>query len=293
MNRSRNLWFCGALTLGIVASVAWPCGAPPPMHPPPPPPDPPIVCCVMIDWFPDPNDPDFECVIIRYFRQDGRPLYNSNPMPLLPTQKCMCAVPPLSNAAIFQGAVVTGFSFGSLDPPWQGLPPDVPGYGPFQVDDDPSLIAQTSQFFQAYNSQTAGTTTAPDSGPFQLFSFSGPGTIPPGAVFDIYQKIRVPRGFDPRKFCIPGQMWMIGLFLVDNGIVFAEPIQPGLPPVNSMQFFFNPGNSAFYKFKWYPLIVPPPCPPLPPFCSGDADGNGIRNFSDIITVLANFGDVCP
>jgi hypothetical protein len=30
-----------------------------------------------------------------------------------------------------------------------------------------------------------------------------------------------------------------------------------------------------------------------PFCSGDADGNGTVNFTDITNVLANFGTVCP
>lgn len=30
-----------------------------------------------------------------------------------------------------------------------------------------------------------------------------------------------------------------------------------------------------------------------PFCSGDADGNGAVNFTDITNVLANFGNVCP
>jgi hypothetical protein len=37
------------------------------------------------------------------------------------------------------------------------------------------------------------------------------------------------------------------------------------------------------------ISVPPPAP----VCSGDADGNRAVNFSDITTVLANFGIACP
>lgn len=32
---------------------------------------------------------------------------------------------------------------------------------------------------------------------------------------------------------------------------------------------------------------------IPAFCAGDADGNGIVNFADITSVLANWLGMCP
>lgn len=277
------------LAVGSLAAAALACGTPPPNDPPPPPPDPPIVCCVVIDKQPDPSDPGFECWIVRYFRQDGRPLYVSNPMPLPPTQRCVCAVPPLPPEAVAAGASVMGLSFGG-QPPWRGLPPNQPGYGPFQpVPLGAPIYGQASEFFNAYRLAAGPTVTPPPGGFAQLWSFGGPGQILPGLVFDIYQKLRVPSGFPPSLLCVPGQMWMIGLFLQDGTTLFAEPISTGLAPIPLPQFQQNPGNSAFYKFKWYPDIVPPVCPP----CPGDTDSDFDVDFGDLNIVLSFFGVICP
>lgn len=276
-----------ACALTVTVSSVLACGAP--TQPPPPPPAPPIVCCVVVDWFTRPNEPDCEFLLVRYFRQDGLPLYQSNPMPLLPTQQCLCSLPPLPTSAIGAGVQVMGFSFGRPDNlPWVGLPDNVPGYGPFQQVGSPSILNQVQQFNAIY-AKAAGD-LIPASGPPQVFGFAGPGTIPPGQVWDIFQVIKIPRGFDPRLLCpFSGAMGAVGLFLGDGGQVLAEPVAPGLAPIPLAQFAQNPGASAFYKFKWYPLIVPPPCPP----CPGDINGDGRRDFADLNILLSFFNIPCP
>lgn len=284
---SRTL-AAGVLSFGTLTAATFACGTPPPQTPPPPPPDPPIVCCIVIDWFQDPTNPNFECLIVRYFRQDGQPLFQSNPMPLLPNQACACAVPPLPSIALAAGAVPAGLSFGAR-PIWRGLPPNVPGYNNFQHITNPDIQAQVDSFFDVFAAAAGPTVTPPDTGLSQPFGFSGPGNIPPNQVFDIYQKIRVPRGFDPRVLCIPGQMWMLGLFLIQDGQVLVEPTAPGLPPLPLPQFQQQPGRGAFYKFKWYPFILPPFCPR----CPGDTNDDFIVNFADLNNVLSAFGTACP
>ncbi len=290
--RSVHAWLLNsALVFGAAVSAVLACGAPPPQHPPPPPPDPPLVCCIVIAKQPDPADPAFERWIVRYFRQDGQPLYQSNPMPLPATQACICAVPPLPPQAIAAGATITGLRFGA-GPPWRGLPPNVPGYRPFSPisqAQQPGLYSQAGQFFQVYAAAAGPTVSPPEGGFAQLWGFTGPGEIPPNQLFDIYQELRVPAGFPPSLLCVPGQMWMIGLFLQNGNQLLAEPVQPGLPPIAIAQFGQNPGQSAFYKFKWYPDIVPPVCPP----CPGDTNGDFVVNFSDLNSVLSFFGLQCP
>lgn len=281
----------GTLIFGASLSAVLACGAPPPQHPPPPPPDPPIVCCIVIAKQPDPDDPLFERWIVRYFRQDGQPLYQSNPMPLPANQSCICAVPALPPQAIGGGASIVALRFGAR-PPWRGLPPNVPGYLPFSPispASQPGLYSQAQQFFQAYTNAAGPTVTPPEGGFAQLWGFSGPGQILPEQFFDIYQELRVPQGFSPSLLCVPGQMWMISLFLQSGTQLLAEPLAPGLPPISLASFVVNPGQSAFYKFKWYPDIVPPVCPP----CPGDTNGDLTVNFLDLNFVLSFFGQQCP
>ncbi len=302
MRWSMSRWIgVSCLASLIAAAIVWACGAPPPSTPPPPPPDPPIVCCVVIDRFPDPDNPGREILIVRYFRQDGRPLYQSNPMPLLPSQQCLCVVPNLPTSAILAGVAMTGLSFG--DPtniPWQGLPPNIPGYGPFVRNTSLTLISQANQFFNGYAAVTGGTVTPPPNpDPNTLWTFAGPGNIPPNSFFDVFVELNAPFGFDPTILCIPGQMWMIGLFLVNGTQVLSEPIQPGLPPIAIGPFLGNPGSSAFYKFKWYPSIVPPPCPPVGGGCVSDVDDgsgtgtpDGATDIADLLYFLFRFDLGC-
>ncbi len=279
-----------ACALSLTASSVFACGTPP--EPPPPPPDPPIVCCVIVDWFVRPDMPDCEYLLVRYFRQDGLPLYQSNPMPLFPNQQCLCSLPAFPSN-VPPNVQVVGFSFGNPDIlPWQGLPENAPGYGPFEPIHDPNIVSQIRQFNGAYNA--AAGDTIPGTAPPQVFGFGGPGQIPPGVVFDVFQLIKIPVGFDPRNLCpFPGAMAPIGLFLGQDGQVFAEPLFPGQPPIPFPQFQQNPGASAFYKFKWYPLIVPPPCPPLGPSCPGDINGDGLRDFTDLNILLGVYNVPCP
>lgn len=288
-----------ALTLlsgSAMTAIIWACGTPPPQNPPPPPPAPPVVCCVVVAWKPDPTNPLRECLIVRYFRQDGLPLFVSNPMPLTPNQQCLCTVPNLPSDVLAAGVVATELTFGG-SPPCDGIPPNVPGYGPFVNNNVPTLLGQVNQFYIAYaNASGPGTVMPPKNPqPHSLWTFSGPGTIPPGQTFDVYQKISIPRGFDPRRLCTPGQMWMIGLFLVQDGQVLAEPIAPGLAPIPIGQFQTNPGQSAFYKFKWYPLIVPPPCPEITT-CYPNCDASTtppVLNALDFACFLARYRAGCP
>jgi hypothetical protein len=278
-----------ALSMSTASVLA--CGAPPPQQPPPPPPVPPIVCCVVVDWFLLPNDPDCEYLLLRYFRQDGIPLYQSNPMMLFPNQQCLCSLPPFPPTP--PGVQVLGFSFG--DPnilPWQGLPMNQPGYGPFQQVANTSIISQVSNFNQVYANAAGDLVELP--GPPQVFGFGGPGQIFPNVVFDIFQLVKIPRGMDPRVLCpFAGAMGSLSLYLSQDGQVLVEPIMPGLPPIPFNQFIQNPGNSAFYKFKWYPLIIPPPCPPVGNTCPGDIDGDGDRDFADLNIMLSFYNIPCP
>lgn len=287
MSRAKLLFTVFLLSALVAAAIVWACGAPPPQTPPPPPPQPPIVCCLIIKRYPHPNDPNRQRAVVRYFRQDGRPLYQSNPMPLLPTQKCLCSLPNLPSSAIAAGVFVTQVTFGSWagDAPCDGPPGNIPGYGPFHAEDDPGINSQVQQFTSVY-AAAAGDLTPP-ANPRQnaLFSFSGPGTIPPNSFFDVFAELDMPLEFDPRTLATAGQMWSISLYLVQGNQVFAEPIQPGLAPIPFPQFQANPGQSAFYKFKYYPVIVPRPCRKGPPPCIADVDdGSGTGNPDGGITI---------
>lgn len=282
-----------ALAMGCSTAAVLACGTPP--EPPPPPPDPPIVCCFVIDWWIDPADPGFEYLTVRYVRDDGLPLFQSNPMPLPPTQQCACALPPLPQSAAAAGVQVVGLSFGDILPSWQGLPPDVPGYGPFEpIDPTDNTQFQVDSFFDIY--YQLGGIPIPPAGErlSSVFQFGGPGDIPPGQVFDVYQLLRIPAGFDPNQLCLPQQLGGLGLFLVDNGQVFVEPPAPGAPPLNLAQFAANGGNAAFYKFRWYPLHVPPPCPIIigPNPCPWDFNGDGNVGAADLAQLLGAWG-FCP
>lgn len=291
MNRIFRMISVGAALLTTAAASVLACGTP--TQPPPPPPAPPIVCCQVIRWIDDPAT-GTECLIVRYFRKDGLPLFQSNPMPLLPTQQCLCAVPPLPQAAINAGAVVEQLTFGTPRPDCRPMPDDVVGYGPFTpIPPTSSQSQQVDSFFDIFFAVAGDPEMVPpDTGLQQSWVFSGPGQILPGQVFDIYKKIRVPAGFNPQLLCVPCQRWIIGLFLVDGGQVFVEPAQPG-PAIPVGVFAGNPGNSSFYKFAWYPLIVPGPCPLGPTNCPGDANGDNVVDLQDLNLVLFNFGLVCP
>lgn len=273
------------LALCSAAGAAFGCGTPP--TEPPPPPAPPIVYCVPVTWMEDPNDPASDMVILWYYRIDGLPLYQSNPMPLFPTQACACGLSPLP---LIPGVQDLGLSFGGAYDPCAGLPDNVPGYGPFVPLGGAGIPPQIDSFFDVFYNVA---NIPPSPQPASSFAFGGPGTIPPGVVWDVYRKIRVPRGFHPRNLCPPGALSAIGLFLVENGQVFAEPPAQGLPPIPFPVFAQNPGASAFYKVCWAPFCQRIPCRPAVPPCPGDANGDGLINFADITNVLANFNMPCP
>lgn len=285
----------GAVFASLTAtSLALACGTPPPMNPPPPPPDPPIVCCQVIDRVPCPDDPcNFEYWLVCYGRIDGIPLFQSNAMPLLPNQKCLCAIPPLPQIAIDGGASVVGLWFTNpQNIPWDPtLIPDEPGYGPFEpLPNSEKEQFQVDSFFDIYY-QAAGVVNPP-IGPFgnraSVFSFQGPGQIPDGVVFNIYQCLRVPRGFPADLLCPPLQEGVLGLFLGQDGAVGLEPSAPGLPPIPLAGW--APGDGAMYKFRWYPIAVPPSCPPVHP---GDLNGDLAVNSSDLGILIGNFGTFHP
>ena len=289
MKFSAKLSLTAALSSLIAASAVLACGTPPPQAPPPPPPDPPIVCCQVIARWPCPIDPcNFEYWIVCYGRIDGLPLFVSNPMLLFPNQQCICAFPALSQAAVLQGAKVVAFNF--TDPqkiPWDPTQiPDEPGYGPFQPVDDPIILAQIDEFVGRYT-EASGIPVSPTS----AFGFGpGPdgGEILPGIVFNCYVTIRVPRGFGKDKLCPPLFEGSIGLYLVEDGQVFLEPVAPGLPPIPP--FAFVPGDGAMYKFRWYPVAVPPSCPP--PFLA-DNNGDGVIDTADLGILIGAFGSTHP
>jgi hypothetical protein len=285
---SSILW-----SVGMVGS-ALACGTPP--IEPPPPPAPPVVCCRVVSWFLDPTDLTRQCVVVCYFREDGLPLYQSNPMPLAGSQACACGLSPLPNIpGVSEGGVSFGPA-GGADPDCAPLPANVNGYGPFGNDPCSPAAQQVDSFFDVFYT-AAGIPRDPTSPrSSSTFSFSGPGIIPPGVTWRVYRKICFPRNVPVSQVvCPPGSLSAIGLFLVSDGQVFAEPSGPGLPPVPFQQFIKSPGQSAFYKVKCLPLTLTAPCDPCvaPPFCSGDANGDATVNFTDISTVLANFGAACP
>jgi len=288
--------FCIGAALAALtgASVALSCGTPPPMNPPPPPPDPPIVCCSVIDRVPCPDDPcNFEYWIVCYGRIDGLPLFVSNPMPLLQSQQCICAIPPLPGPAVSAGASVVGLWFTNpLNIPWDPtLIPNEPGYGPFeQLSPSSKEGFQVDTFFDIYYS--AAGVSKPPIGPqgnlSSVFAFGGPGTIPPDVVFNVYQCLRVPRGFSPDLLCPPLQEGVIGLFLGESGTVGLEPSAPGLPPIPLPAW--TPGDGAMYKFRWYPMMVPPSCPPPLP---SDINGDNVIDTADLGILIGSFGTTHP
>lgn len=275
---------------GAVASVMA-CGTS--TEPPPPPPQPPIVCCQVTAWWIDPLDPARQYIIIRYFRTDGLPLFQSNPMPVGANQLCACTLGKLPS---IPGVEDAGLSFGMPQPnPCAPLEQDVPGYGPWgRAERCQPSSQQIDSFFDVFASVAGIPNTTGNS--TSTFAFGGPGNIPPGQSFDVYRKVCFPRNVDISQVaCPPGSLTAIGLFLVDNGTAFVEPVSPGQPPIPFSVFQQNPGNSSFYKVICCPPLVTEPCNPClaPAPCPGDADGNGIVNFSDITSVLANFGFQCP
>jgi len=289
LSRVQKIVISG-LALACCAAGALACGVP--TTPPPPPPAPPIVCCKIVAWHRDPICPGRQVLILCYFREDGLPLYQSNPMPLASGQQCACGLSPLP---AFPGVADDGLSFGSAANPDQDcmtFPPNVPGYGHFTPECNPQTNQQVDSFFDVF---TRIAEIPPLTGPCprlsSVFSFSGPGQIPPGQTFRVYRKVVIPAGFNPAALCPPGGLSAVGLFLVDNGQVLAEPPALGLPPVGLSQFFQNPGASAFYKVKCLPLTIPAPCPL--PGCRGDSNGDGIVNFADITSVLSNWALQCP
>jgi hypothetical protein len=261
-------------------------------EPPPPPPQPPIVCCQVVAWWIDPLDPTRQYAIIRYYRIDGLPLFQSNPMPLAANQLCACSLGKLPN---IPGVEDAGLSFGVPQPnPCQPFPDSVPGYGPWGRAESCSNPPQQIESFFDIFTQVAG--IPPSSGTQSVaYTFGGPGNIPPGVTFDVYRKICFPRGVDISQVaCPPGSLTAIGLFLVNNGTALVEPVSPGQPPIPFSLFQQNPGASSFYKVLCCPPLVTAPCDPCfaPAPCPGDANGDNVVNFSDITTVLANFGFVC-
>lgn len=286
MNRRTRSLAQSALSIACLTGMALACGTPP--VPPPPPPAPPIVCCRIAAWFIDPICKK-QVLILCYFRQDGLPLYQSNPMPLLATQQCACGLSALPH---LPGVMEGGISFGLPGNPLQSclpMAPDQPGYGPFTPPCDNQLTPQINSFFDVFYSAANIPPTSTGCNLSSVFQFGGPGTIPPGIPFVVYRKVIVPRGFNPATLCTGESA--IGLFLVNNGTAFAEPPQQGLPPVSFAAFAGNPGASAFYKVKCLPLDLPGPCPL--PTCPGDANGDGSVNFADITSVFSHWLVPCP
>lgn len=294
MRISMKAYASAALAALTGASAALSCGTPPPTSPPPPPPDPPIVCCQVIDRVPCPDDPcNFEYWIVCYGRIDGLPLFESNPMPLFANQACACAVPPLPPGAAAAGASVVGLWFTNpLNLPWDPTQiPDEPGFGPFEpVGPKDNIRFQIDSFFDIYY-QAAGVPNPPvgaDGNLSSVFTFSGPGQIQPNVTFNIYQCLRVPRGFPADLLCPPLQEGTLGLFLAENGVVGLEPSAPGLPPIPLPAWV--PGDGAMYKFRWYPVSVPPSCPPVHP---GDLNNDLVVDTADLGSLIANFGTTHP
>lgn len=295
MKSLRSFFACSVLAATGLASAVLACGTPP--GPPPPPPAPPVVCCRIVAWYQDPVCIGRQTIILCYYREDGLPLFVSNPMPLPASQQCGCAVSKLPN---FPGVEDGGIAFGPVGDPAARcitFPQDVPGYGPFTTLCSPQTTQQIDSFFDIFT-KAAGiprdtSTNCPQQS--NVFSFSGPGQIPAGVGFGLYRKVIIPAGFNPNLLCGFG-LSAVGLFLIDNGVPFVEPPASGLPPIPFGQFAQNPGASAFYKVKCLPLDLPAPCAfpcvaPTP--CLGDANNDGIVGFGDITTVLNFFGRICP
>lgn len=280
------------MTLVTVVGSALGCGTPP--QPPPPPPAPPVVCCRIVSWFIDPICQDREIFIICYFREDGLPMFVSNPMDVTPGQQCGCglgSLPPIP------GVADGGIAFGPPGQPGDScilFPSNQPGYGPFTPECNPQTANQIDSFFDIF--YNLAKIPAPSTGPCPNVSttqqFRGPGFIPPNVTFGVYRKVVAPRGFDPNNLCGTG-LTAIGLFLVENGQVFIEPEAPGLPPVTFQQFQQRQGRGAMYKVKCLPFDLPGPCPLGAEPCPGDLNNNGVIDFGDIGFLLASFGSPCP
>lgn len=283
----------GALTVITAAATTLACGTP--TTPPPPPPDPPIVFCQIVSRTIDPDDPAFECVIVRYYRCDGEPLFQSNPMPLFASQTCLCAIPPLPADIRAAGAQIAGFSFsGPGEEPFDGprLPPNAAGFGPFEPVDDPEILGQVSEFLGIYAEAAQGTVPFPSEPP-SVFGFSGgPGAeIPQEVLFDVFVKIRIPRDLGIDSLTEPGARGTIGLFLAENGQVVVEPPAIG-PGISLPKFASDPGASAIYKFKALPSVVPLVGAGAANPCPTDFDGNGSTDSADLAVILGNWGP-CP
>lgn len=291
MKSLRSFAASGMLALVAAAGSVLACGTPP--EPPPPPPAPPIVCCQVVSWFIDPANPNRECIIVRYFRQDGLPLFVSNTMPVTGTQQCACGVPSLPP---IPGLMDMGLSFGLNFEPCGQLPTNAPGYNTFGPGSDPFVGQAVESFFDIFNSVAGIPNPNPGTARIStVWSFSGPGFIPPNVRFDVYRKLCFPRGFDPRQLCPPDSLSSLGLFLVDGQQVFIEPGFPGGPAIPVGQWKPNVPVAA-YKVKCLPFpFVEPcnPCPPPPSPCPGDANGDNVVNFADISATLAAFGRICP
>lgn len=303
MKASKNAKrvLCSLLGALCVTGAALACGTPP--TEPPQPPAPPVVCCKIVSWYIDPICPGREVVIICYWREDGLPLFLSNPMPLPASQQCACGLGALPQ---LPGVMDAGIAFGPAGGPPAApcipFPPDVPGYGPFTPVCNPQVNAQVDSFFDIWYelAQIPRDPTAPCPRLSSVFQFRGSPNhqIPPGQAFGLYRKVVIPSGFDPNQLCGFG-LTTIGLFLVDNGTVLLEPGVPmaaGGAPI-PLPLFPPPagtpgGTGAILKVKCLPFDLLTPCP-VPPGCPGDANGDGITNFSDINAVLANWLIPCP
>jgi len=250
-----------------------------------------------VSWFIDPICPDREILILCYFREDGLPLFVSNPMPLPGSQQCACGVGKLPT---LPGVMDGGLSFGPPpDPTNMGLcvpmPPNQPGYGPFTPQCDPSVSQQVDSFFDIFyelGQVPRGDPTDPCPQLSTTYSFRGgpDSVIPQGVAFAVYRKVIIPRGLDPNLLCGSG-LSGIGLFLVDGGLVGLEPPAAGLPPLTPGEFAMSPFG-AFYKVKCVPLGLPAPCRVPGSCCLGDANCDGIVDFDDLVEVLGRWLTIC-
>lgn len=287
----RSALLSACVTAGVLA-----CGTPP-MEPPQPP-APPVVCCRIVSWYVDPICPGREVLILCYFREDGLPLFVSNPMPLPFNQQCACG---LAKLPPIPGVMDGGISFGPVSPAPLAescilMPPDLPGYGPFTPLCEPNSNFQVDSFFDVFYTLASFPTdpTDPCPRPSTVFQFRGgpDAVIPPGVPFAVYRKIVIPAGLDPNLLCGSG-LSSIGLFLIDSGNVLIEPPAPGLPPMTLPQFQMAGGIGAFYKVKCLPLDLPGPCPlGGAACCVGDANCDGVVDFNDITAILANWLQIC-
>lgn len=290
----KNLWkrmVWSALGAACISAGALACGTPP--QPPPPPPAPPVVCCRIVAWYIDPICPNRQVIIVCYFREDGLPLFQSNPMPLPSNQQCACGFPKLrALPGVMEGGIAFGpVSANPLQVFCEPMPPDQEGYGPFTPLCEPQSQQQVDSFFDIFYSIggfNPGDPTDPCPKLSSVMQFRGsPNTfIPPGVPFAVYRKIILPLGVDPNLLC--GGLSTVGLFLIDNGNVLIEPPAPGLPPLDLAGFANGGGMGAIYKVKCLPLDLPSPCRVPGACCPGDANGDGIPDFNDIVMILSRW-----